>query len=158
MSLGQQRMEEARSQIAAAEVILAEEHTHNLEQLLETGVEEGRKIESELKRVGALLVDARRESEPLWTKRLTVEKQRAELDAAFEEKVFVTAQETKAYEQRREEVTAQWHKLTGQIQPLSNLIGSFEHEYRQLEFAKSRTAGRVAELRQALRERRPPRF
>jgi hypothetical protein len=144
-------MQQAQSQILAAEGVLAQEHLEKLEETLAAAIAEGKRIEEGKQTCGVRLVQARAEAEPLWQKRDAVSKARADLDADFEKQALTDPEE---YERQRAELTDQWHKFTAQILPLSNIIGAAEDEYRRWEIGGSRLAGRIVDLRRSIQERR----
>jgi predicted nucleic acid-binding Zn-ribbon protein len=153
-STGQARLAEARAQIASAEITLAAEHFESLKEQLKAALSEGRRIDAQLEATGARLVEARRQAEPLWQKRDAISKSRLALDESFQANDFPTDKETTAYEQRREELTDEWHRLTAEITPLSNTIGKSEDEFRGWKVARGRAEIAVRQVRQALADTR----
>jgi uncharacterized coiled-coil DUF342 family protein len=151
---GTERMQEARSQMAAAESVLATEQFQALNDQYDAAKAEGRKIDELLKGIGSSLAAKHREAEPLWTQREIVSKTRVALDNDFQALDFPSDQETEEYEQKRATLADEWHKWTEKITALSGLIAQMEQELCQLKFARSRTVNAVNDLRNAIAERR----
>jgi chromosome segregation ATPase len=151
---GAERMQEARSQMAAAEVVLATEQFQSLKDQYEAAKAEGRKIDERITEVGSSLAAKHREAEPLWTQRTIVSRTRDELDKAFQQNDFPSDMESEQYESKRADLTNQWHQLDKKIVALSGVISPMEEEHRQLKFYREQVAGRVADFRQAIAERR----
>ena len=151
---GAERMQEARSQMAAAEVVIATEQFQSLNDQHEAAKAEGRKIDERIKEVESSLAAKQGEARPLWEQREVVLKTRDALDAAFEEEDFPSEAEGEEYAEKRAALTQQWHDLTQPISVLSGDIARLEEELRQLKFARSRTATAVQDLRNAIAERR----
>jgi chromosome segregation ATPase len=140
------------TQLLAAQATLAVEHVENLRGELKAAVAEGKRIDEQLKATGERLVAARTKSESLLNAREGLSRTRDELDAAFEANDFPTPDEETTYEQRREQLTQQWHRLTAEILPFSNVVGRSEDEFRTLQVVRGRVAGRAADLREAIKE------
>ena len=148
---GTERMRDARSQLVEAEATLALEHTENLHAQFAAAIKEGRDIDEKLIAIGARLVQARAQAEPLWQKRDLVNQSKAALDKAFQAIDFPGPSETEKYERERAQLLNEWDRLTAEIIALSNRIGSLQHEYDGWKVARGRAERGVSDCRLALR-------
>jgi recombination DNA repair RAD52 pathway protein len=144
-------LEQAKADVANAERVIVHEHAEQMKQQFKIAIEEGRRIESEIKRTGTELVQARAQAEPLWTQREVISKTRDALDKAFQANDFPSDEQAEEYEQRRAALTNEWHALTEKIIPLSGTIARLEAEHERLKFARSRAAMAVNDLRLGIR-------
>jgi predicted nucleic acid-binding Zn-ribbon protein len=150
-------MRSAQSQILAAEAVLAEEFIEGLHTQLAAALAEADHAKEQMKAVGARLVEARTQAEPLWAQKARVEKAIFDLDTALDaasrEMNYPDYLKPESYEAQRRALTNLLRWLTDEIRPLSDTIAGAEDQLRHWTVAHGRAQVGVHDCRQAIADK-----
>lgn len=152
VSTAQQRLNEARASLFAAESEIVAENAAALELRLTDAIAEGRNLDEQIAAEGRSLVAARLHAESLWGKRALTSAALSDLDDSLTE--FPLPAELAAYEQKRAALTEEFHRLSREISDASIPVAQGTNAIQQLTFLRHRARVGIGDLRLAVRKSR----
>jgi chromosome segregation ATPase len=152
VSTAQQRLQEARGVLFAAESEVAQERLAKLESDERAATADVRRLTDEIAEHGKRLHEAEQNFQSLWGQRAQVTNSLRALDNALGE--FPLPDELAAYEQKRALLVNQYESLSRQISDASIPSAQEQNTIQNLTFDKHRMEVAVSDLRLAIREAR----